>query len=68
MGSHYVNSKGIIMFFRKNFLVYLPQLNVYYIIKARDESTAATKLINAFRLRIEDIQGYKFIKNVSLIK
>ena len=68
MGGRYVNNKGVIMFFRKNFLVYLPQLNVYYIIKARNEADAASKLINAFRLRIEDIQGYKFIKNVSLIK
>ena len=54
------------MFFKKDFLFYLPKLNKYKIIKARDESTAVWKLCNHFRLREKDIEDFEII-NCSVI-
>lgn len=33
---------------KKNFLFYLPQLHGFYIIKAKDESSAVSRLVNHF--------------------
>lgn len=56
------------MFFKKIFLVYLPKLDKYYVIKAKNEASAATKVINTFKPNFDVIQGYRFIKNIAVIK
>lgn len=56
------------MFFRKDFLFYLPRLDKYEIVKARDESTAIWKLINAYKLREIDIENFVIIENFDIIK
>ncbi len=45
----------------KKFVFYLPKLNKYRTIKARDESTAVWKLLNQFILRESDIDGFKIV-------
>ena len=56
------------MFFKKYFLFYLPKLDKFKIIKARDESEAVWKLCINYRLREEDIENYEIIKNIDIIK
>lgn len=56
------------MFFKKIFLVYLPKLDKYYVVKAKDKASATVKVINAFRPNFDIIQGYRFIKNIATIK
>ena len=56
------------MLFKKIFLVYLPKLDKYYVVKAKDEASAAVKVINAFKPKFDAIQGYTFIKNMRVIK
>ena len=56
------------MFFRKDFLFYLPRLDKYKIVKARNKSTAIWKLINAYRLREIDIENFVIIENFDIIK
>jgi hypothetical protein len=52
------------MFFKKYFLFYLPNLNTFEIIKAKDESEAVWRLINNHVLHVEDVDNYEIIKNV----
>ena len=54
--------------FKNTFLFYLPKLKKYIIIKARHESDAVSKLINCYRPRFDDIDGYYLIKNVAILK
>ena len=56
------------MFFKKYFLFYLPMLDEFEIIKARDESEAVWKLCINFYLREEDIENYEIIRNMDVIK
>ena len=44
------------------FTFYLPRLQKYKIIYAKDESYAVWKLFNHFRLRENEIDNYKIIK------
>ena len=56
------------MFLKKYFLFYLPRLDKFKIIKARNESEAVWKLCVNYCCREEDIENYKIIKNVDIIK
>ena len=56
------------MFFKKDFLFYLPKINKYKIIKAKDESEAVWKLCNYYRLAEERMENYEIIKNFNIIK
>lgn len=56
------------MMFKKDFLFYLPKIDKYKIIKARDESEAVWKLCNYYRLAEERMENYKIIKNFDIIK
>ena len=57
------------MFFKKkNFLFYLPRLHKFYIVKAKDESYAVSKLINHFKGSEKMLENYEIIKDVSTPK
>lgn len=56
------------MVFKKDFLFYLPQINKYKIIKARDESNAVFKLCSNYLTREELIKDYEIIKRFDIIK
>ncbi len=56
------------MFNKKYFLFYLPKLNKFKIVKSRDESEAVWKLVNYYKSREEDLTGYRFIRNIHIIK
>ena len=49
-------------FFRKRFIFYLPQLDKYIEIKAKDESYAVSELFRRYRLKINLVQDYKLVK------
>ena len=51
----------------KMFLIYLPVLDTYCAIKAKDESEAVYKLCYNFRKREDLIDCYMIIKNFRLI-
>ena len=57
------------MFFKKKiFLFYLPKMYKFYIVKAKDESYAVSKLINHFRGSEKMLENYEIIKDVSTPK
>lgn len=56
------------IFFKKDFLFYLPKINKYKIIKAKDESEAVWKLCNYYRLIEGHMENYRIIKNFDIIK
>lgn len=45
----------------RKYSFYLPKLNKFLIIKAKDESVAVWKLLNLYRLRETDVDGYKIM-------
>lgn len=47
------------MFFKKEYIFYLPKLNKYRTVKAKNEAEAVYKLINFYKGRIEDIENYE---------
>ena len=56
------------MFFKKDFLFYLPYINKYKIIKAKDESEAVWKLCNYYKLKEYCITNYQIKRNFDIIK
>ena len=56
------------MLFKKDFLFYLPKINKYKIIKARDESEAVWKLCNYYKGAEERITNYRIQRNFDVIK
>lgn len=54
--------------FKKDFLFYLPKINKYKIIKAKDESEAIYKLCRNYLAREELTENYQIIKNFNVIK
>lgn len=56
------------MFFKQDFLFYLPKRHYYYIIKAKDESEAVWKLMQQFQHIEEQTDNYTIIKNCRRIK
>lgn len=56
------------MFFKKNFLFYLPKLNKYIIIKAKDISYAVNRLCREFALKEEYLENYVIITHCKTIK
>ena len=56
------------MFFKKYFLFYLPRLDKFKIIRARDESEAVWKLCSNYYRREEYIENYEIIRNIDIIK
>lgn len=53
------------MFFKKKFIFYLPKLNKYIEIKAKNESYAVYELCRRFRLKEYLIEDYEIIKGLS---
>ena len=56
------------MFLNKYFLFYLPLINKYKIIKAKDESQAVQKLLQRYRLKKYEVENYQILKNFDIIK
>ena len=56
------------MFFKENFLFYLPKTDKYIIIKAKDISTAVYKLCREYRSKEECLENYKIITGYKTIK
>lgn len=53
---------------KKNFLFYLPQLHGFYIIKAKDECSAVSRLLNHFCGSANMVDDYDLIKEVHTLE
>ena len=56
------------MFFRKNFLFYLPEIDMYVIIKAKDLLCAVNKLYKNYKQNKEYLKNYKIVSYYKTIK
>ena len=62
------NIGEINVFVKRNYLIYLPTIAQYVVVRARSEGKAVEKLHKAYRSRLNVLQNYTFIRSARMIE